>query len=169
MTMIFVILFKYLFTLEGFVFITGKLVWLYSSNSLQNRKTNTTKNCDKIMNHDTPSRGGTTYPLPQVRDWVLVTPFCPCPSGGLCTSQIEKIHYFLKHCRSQLGFNYCTHSVSDVSPSTHGIYTFGRIWWEMISITSSIIILKSSFKDSYLLSKFVSSFKVRILTNLRHW
>ncbi len=35
-----------------------------------------TKNRDKIVNRDTPS--------PPVRDCALVTPFRPCPSGGLC-------------------------------------------------------------------------------------
>ncbi len=74
--------FLYFVTLKGFVFIIGKLVWLYCSNSLHNRKTNMTKNRDKIVNRDTPSRGDVP---PLVRDCALVTPFHPCPSGGLCT------------------------------------------------------------------------------------
>ncbi len=55
-------------------------------------------------------------PLPPVRDCALVTPFCPCPSGGLCTplphwhactflgimkrpwmAQFHKICLFLEH------------------------------------------------------------------------
>ncbi len=43
--------FLYFVTLKGFVFIIRKLVFC-NANNLQNRKTNMTKNCDKIMNHD---------------------------------------------------------------------------------------------------------------------
>ncbi len=42
--------FIFFVTLKGCI--TGKLVWLYSSDNLQNSKTNMTKNRDKIMNRD---------------------------------------------------------------------------------------------------------------------
>ncbi len=44
--------FLYFVTLKGFVFIIRKLVCLLCSNNLQNRKTNMTKNRDKIVNRD---------------------------------------------------------------------------------------------------------------------
>ncbi len=46
--------FLYFATLKGFVFIIGKLVWLWCSNSLQNRKNNMTKNHDPLP-HFTPA------------------------------------------------------------------------------------------------------------------
>ncbi len=49
------------------------------------------KNSDIFAISPTPS-----HP-PQVHDCALVTPFCPCPSGGLCTALISGIFIIIKY------------------------------------------------------------------------
>ncbi len=84
--------FLYFVILKGFVFIIGKLVWLYRSNNFHNSKTNMTKNRDKIVNRDTPIRGGTIRP-PGPR----LCPFAPAPPEACAC-----------HCRQWLFYQTCS-------------------------------------------------------------